>query len=66
MVFEQAGRLRYHALWAYTALTGLFVALDKVPIDDIQALGVVLAPIAFVITADIIKNRNKITDSSPV
>ena len=58
MVFEIAGRLRYHALWAYTGLVGLFVALDKIPIDDLTALATVLAPVAFVITADVIKNRN--------
>jgi hypothetical protein len=60
MVFEVAGRLRYHALWAYAALIGIFVGLDKVPIDDFNAAAALLAPIAFVITADIIKNRNKV------
>jgi hypothetical protein len=60
MVFEIAGRLRYHALWAYTALTGVFVGFDKIPIDDFQAAVALLAPIAFVITADIVKNRNKV------
>lgn len=60
MVFEVAGRLRYHALWAYAAIVGLSIGLDKIPIDDIQALAVLLAPIAFVITADIVKNRNKV------
>jgi hypothetical protein len=63
MVFEQVGRLRYHALWAYTALVGLVVGLDKVPIENLQALAVILAPIAFVITADIVKNRNKVASS---
>jgi len=58
MVFELAGRLRYHALWAYTALVGLFVGLDKIPVDDLTSLGALLTPIAFVITADVIKNRN--------
>jgi hypothetical protein len=58
MVFEIAGRLRYHGLWAYTGLVGLFVGLDKIPIDDLSALVAVLTPIAFVITADVIKNRN--------
>jgi|TARA_R100000951_G_scaffold93371_1_gene81885 hypothetical protein len=58
MVFELAGRLRYHALWAYTALVGLFVALDKIPIDDLTSLAAILTPVAFVITADVIKNRN--------
>ena len=51
-------RLRYHALWAYTALVGLFVALDKIPIDDLTSLAAILTPVAFVITADVIKNRN--------
>tara|TARA_R110002167_G_scaffold100958_3_gene263296 strand:- start:1207 stop:1392 length:186 start_codon:yes stop_codon:yes gene_type:complete len=58
MVFEIAGRLRYHALWAYAGLVGLFVGLDKIPIDDLTSLAAVLAPVAFVITADVIKNRN--------
>jgi hypothetical protein len=58
MVFEIAGRLRYHALWAYAALVGLFVGLDKVPVQDLTSLAAVLAPVAFVITADVIKNRN--------
>lgn len=66
MVFEAAGRLRYHALWAYTALTAIFVGLDKVPIDDINAVITLLAPIALVITADIIKNRNKISGDPSV
>ena len=60
MVFEQAGRLRYHALWAYTAVVALSIGLDKIVVSDIQALAVILAPIALVITADVIKNRNKI------
>ena len=66
MVFEAAGRLRYHALWAYTILAGVFVGLDKVPLDDFNAAVAILAPIALVITADIIKNRNKISDNPPV
>ena len=61
MVFEQLGRLRYHALWAYTAITALAIGLDKVIIDDLQAFAVILAPIAFVITADIIKARNSVS-----
>lgn len=61
MVFGQAGRLRYHALWAYTALAGVFTVLDKIPLDDFQAVVALLAPIALVITADLIKNRNAVT-----
>lgn len=60
MVFEQAGRLRYHALWAYTAVVTLAIGLDKVIVDDINTLALILAPIALVITADVIKNRNKV------
>jgi len=63
MVFETAGRLRYHALWAYTAIVGMSIGLDKLPLNDFQALITVLAPIALVITADIVKNRNKINAS---
>lgn len=61
MVFEIAGRLRYHALWAYTVITALAIGLDKVVVDDIQAFAVILAPIALVITADIIKARNTVS-----
>jgi predicted branched-subunit amino acid permease len=61
MVFELAGRLRYHALWAYTALVGLFVGLDKVPVSDVQGLGLLLAPVAVILTADVIKNRNRVS-----
>jgi len=61
MVFEQAGRLRYHALWAYVAVVLPSILLDKIVVSDLQALGIILAPIAFVITADIIKNRNSVT-----
>jgi predicted branched-subunit amino acid permease len=64
MVFELAGRLRYHALWAYTALVGLFVGLDKVPVDDTQGLALVLAPIGLILTADVIKNRNSVAPVS--
>ena len=60
MVFELAGRLRYHALWAYTALVGLFIGLDKIPIETVEGLAIVLGPIALVISADIVKNRNKV------
>ncbi len=61
MVFEQAGRLRYHALWAYVAVVLPSILLDKIVVSDLQALGIILAPIAFVITADIIKNRNNVS-----
>lgn len=61
MVFELAGRLRYHALWAYAALVGVFVGLDKVSIQDTQALVLLLAPVAMILTADVIKNRNRVS-----
>jgi predicted branched-subunit amino acid permease len=61
MVFELAGRLRYHALWAYAALVGLFVGLDKIPVDDVQGLALILAPVAVILTADVIKNRNRVS-----
>jgi len=61
MVFELAGRLRYHALWAYAALVGVFVGLDKVPVEDTQALVLLLAPVAVILTADVIKNRNRVS-----
>lgn len=61
MVFEQAGRLRYHALWAYTAIATAGLLLDKIPINSLEGAAALLAPIAFVITADLIKNRNAVT-----
>ena len=61
MVFEKAGRLRYHALWAYVAVVLPSILLDKLPVEDVEGLALVLAPIALVITADIIKNRNSIS-----
>ncbi len=61
MVFEQAGRLRYHALWAYVAVVLPSILLDKIVVTDLQALSLILAPIALVITADIIKNRDSIS-----
>ncbi len=49
--------LRYYALAAYTGLVALFVGLDKIPLNDNTAIAI-LAPIALVISADMIKNRN--------
>jgi hypothetical protein len=58
MVFENKGSLRYHALWAYTGISALALVLDKIPLPDVQALGVVLGPLGGVILADIVKHRN--------
>ena len=52
-----AENLRYYALGAYTGLLALFVALDKVPLDQ-NTLIAVLAPIAVVLGADMIKHKN--------
>ena len=58
MVFEKLGNLRYHATWAYTIFITSGVLLDKIPVESIQAVGALVAPLAFVITADLIKHRN--------
>jgi hypothetical protein len=58
MVFEKLGNLRYHALWAYTAIVLPSVLLDKIPVENVEALAAILAPFALVITADIVKHRN--------
>ena len=63
MVFEQAGRLRYHALWAYTGIVAPAFLLDKLPLTDIQGIAAILAPIALVLAADVAKNRNAVTSS---
>jgi hypothetical protein len=63
MVFELAGRLRYHALWAYTAIVAPAFLLDKLPITDIQGLAAILAPLALVLAADVAKNRNTVVTS---
>jgi hypothetical protein len=62
MVFELAGRLRYHALWAYTALAAVGLFLDKIPVNNLTEFVALLTPVAFVITADVIKNRNIVSE----
>ena len=57
-MFESKGALRYQALWAYTGIAGIALFLDKIPLPDIQALGVVLGPLAGVMLADVVKHRN--------
>ena len=52
-----AGMLRYHALWAYAGLSALLLALDKIPLPDVQAAIALLAPLGLVIAADIAKHR---------
>jgi len=49
--------LRYYALGAYTGLIALFVVLDKIELDATTAAAI-LAPIAVVLGADILKHRN--------
>ena len=61
MVFEKIGRLRYHALWAYVLIVLPSILLDKIEVSTVEGLTLVLAPIALVITADIIKNRNTVS-----
>jgi len=51
-----AANLRYFALGAYTGLVALFVALDKIDLDVNTAIAV-LAPIAILIGADVLKHR---------
>ena len=50
------GNLRYYALGAYTGLLALFVVLDKIELDTTTAVAI-LAPIAVVLGADIVKHR---------
>ena len=52
-----SGKLRYYALGAYTGLLALFVLFDKIVLDTTTAVAA-LAPIAAVITVDIVKHRN--------
>ena len=52
-----AHNLRYFALGAYAGLVALFVLLDKIALDDTTAIAL-LAPIAILVGADIIKHRN--------
>lgn len=61
----ELGSLRYHALWCYTGLIALFVALDKISLTDYQAAIVVLAPIALVMAADVAKYRALLKSKSP-
>jgi len=49
--------LRYFALAAYTGLAALFVGLDKIDISDPSIAIAVLAPIAVILGADVIKHR---------
>jgi len=51
------GNLRYYALGAYTGLLALFVVLDKIELDATTATAV-LAPIAVILGADMLKHRN--------
>lgn len=52
----QTGTLRYWALGFYSALVALFVALDKIPVDQNTAVAL-LAPVALVIGADVYKHK---------
>ena len=47
--------LRYYALAAYTGLVALFVSLDKITLDETTGIAI-LAPIAIVLGADIVKH----------
>lgn len=51
--------LRYFALLAYTGLAGLFVGLDKVDVSDPTIAIALLAPIAVILGADVVKHRNE-------
>jgi hypothetical protein len=50
--------LRYFALGAYTALSGLMIFLDKIELDPVSAAAI-LGPIAIVLGADVVKHRNE-------
>lgn len=53
----ETGKLRYWALGFYSGLVALFVALDKIPLDQNTAIAV-LAPVAAVLAADIVKHKD--------
>jgi len=52
-----AGNLRYYALGAYTGLVALWTATQQIVLDESVAVAL-LAPIAVVVGADILKHRN--------
>lgn len=49
--------LRYYALGAYTGLVALWTATQQIPLNETTATAL-LAPIALVVGADILKHRN--------
>jgi len=51
------GKLRYHALWAYTGLLAGMVFLDKLPLNEATATAILL-PIAGVVGADMLKHKD--------
>lgn len=54
------GKLRYYALGAYTGLVALFaVVRPDIILADAGTIAIALAPIAGVITADIVKHRSE-------
>lgn len=54
------GKLRYHALWAYTAILSGMVFFDKLAVTP-EVATAILAPIAVVVGADIYKHREDAT-----
>jgi hypothetical protein len=52
------GNLRYYALGAYTGLVALFTITDKISFDDPTTAIALLAPIALLVGADVIKHRS--------
>lgn len=52
--------LRYYALGAYTGLVALWSALGTLQVSNETVAAAVLAPIALVIGADIVKHRESL------
>jgi hypothetical protein len=52
-----AGNLRYFGLGAYTGLIALWTAMGQIPLDLNTAIAL-LAPIAVVVGADVVKHKN--------
>ena len=52
-----AGNLRYYGLGIYGGLVALWTGLDKIALDDTEAVAL-LAPIALLIGADYVKHKS--------
>ena len=53
-----SGNLRYYALASYTGLVALWAATNQIVLNETVSVAL-LAPIAIVVGADIIKHKNE-------